>query len=218
MERRKRYHTKKFIFAMLVLFSGFIPVYGRTLWSSIGCSLVYYMEELSNGSLLYCFSNTADASNAYLSGVPEDLLDTFYQNGGFVSVVTKEEADAYVGKTADGYYRNSTHGIYVVDSISARVNPTVVHEFGHYLNDTYVQGADSEEFISVAEEEIERYAATTIFTRLSVFTLDAYKETGSYSEYFADCYSDYVCYPSYLKLAAPKTYAFFDKYYGHLPQ
>lgn len=154
-------------------------------------------------------ASTEDATNIYIATIDECLLEKYVQNGGNIQIVPQEyfstknlSGTALSQDEIAGIYEISSKYILIAEE-SSKWQPTVLHEFGHYLSDTY-EIASSPEFKELEKRESSELAK-----------LNAYATTNT-EEYFAEAFAYYMVKPTVLEYVAPDTYCYIDDKYTDL--
>lgn len=159
-----------------------------------------------------------DRTNQYLAMIGEEEIEAFYADGGTIIIEDMpEEINARNKKTISergiaAFYRDSDNSIHVGNLECNLTQPSVIHEFGHYMDYSGGRLSETAEFVYIAQDEIEKIINANRFTELNFdYAYESYKETGELSEYFAESYMYYIYKPSFFNDLAPRTYAYMSE-------
>lgn len=140
------------------------------------------------------------ANDIYLAELDEDFLDYFYESGGTITILSREDYKNELHRDSEACYYYEQKKIYV-STING--NPAVIHEMGHFI-DSQSNYDDTQEFLDIVRNEgsqlykVKGYAAT------------------STDEYFAVAFQYYILWPNALKVVAPETYIYMDRIYNEI--
>jgi len=156
--------------------------------------------------------------NETLQELPEWLLGQFEDSGWTIMVTSEDINDVYLDgrySAGEGNVNGATvyglERIVITDSIQA-ASTAPVHEMGHWLDyitapDGLSFSSDSEEFISLYDEEAEDFIAT--------FGI-ANPDSDNRQELCADLFRYYWTEPGKLERKCPGLYAWMDELVGEL--
>lgn len=162
---------------------------------------IIYAAEIVTGpqvKALLSFDNEK-AVNIFLDELDERFLEKFYEDGGNIHVLSRDEYEKETGRTSNACYIDSTKSIY---SSTSNADPSVIHELGHYLDCT-LELYKEPELQHIIEAE-GKY-------------LEAIRPHAEESdrEYIADAFMYYIVWPNTLALVAPETYEYIDNIYNN---
>lgn len=167
--------------------------------------IVSTVDYVVGKSLYINLSKTQESANEKaLATVPEWAKDLFLSQGGTIIIVDELDCTAS--------YSHATKVIKVKDTGFMK-NTSIPHEIGHCIDHTLGEVSATEEFIRVAEEEIDDFTDSKALIQLNHDYLESSQaETGKYSEYFAEAFGTYCMEPLLLKATAPKTYDYMKEF------
>lgn len=141
------------------------------------------------------------------ANVPANVLASF-TNSGWKIYVSERNLDKLFR-----FGNSSILGILMTDRseiwISNRVKSadTVLHEFGHFIDEMNGEPSSTPAFVQAHSEEVSSFASYHKTHKNNYQT--AY-------EYFAESYSEFILNPAALNKACPKTYAFLLQFTSNL--
>lgn len=156
----------------------------------------------ASGDIVYGDSVTsANANYAYNIWymIPTPLRTEFTLDGWKVSIITGDMATLFpehAGAEALTVVENKM--IYIEDRQKA-FRDSLVHEFGHYLDIKEDRVSQSDDFKALYDSE-----------KGYLYEVDNYNNNGisNSTEYFAECFEQYVMYPELLQETCPQTYEY----------
>lgn len=147
--------------------------------------------------------NLVKKINTYYMMIPENIRNSFVNNGWTLYVTNENFGKKYYGYDISIlaltlYYEKV---IYIDDREKAVTS--VIHEFGHYIDCVSGFVTNSKEFGEIFLEECETFK--TIHSTHS-------NNTSTPMEYFAEFYQEIILHPDSIKDSCPKTYEFILRY------
>lgn len=136
----------------------------------------------------------------YLENIPEDVLQAVFSYGYTIQLVDSIDEE-YGLKYVSGITIPETKQI-ILESDAKKFRQTVAHEVFHAFDDYLGFISDSDEFISIYEQEKDLMQVTGF--------VSAGQHTANTKEYFAEACQMYIYDAETLKESAPRTYSFID--------
>lgn len=139
----------------------------------------------------------ATLTESYLARISPSIVNAFFNSGWKITVTAYDIASTYYGNTSLGTLAGLTmtgrSQIYLT-ATSGSVQRATVHEFGHAFDCMNGFPSQSQEFISIFNEEKAIFGSGYM--------------TSNYYEYFAECFNKYF---SGTLGVAPRTYEFMNR-------
>ena len=136
----------------------------------------------------------------YLENIPEDVLQAIFSYGYTIQLVESLDEE-YNLKYVSGITIPEIKEI-ILEADSEKFRQTVAHEVFHAFDDYLGFISDSDEFISIYEQEKDLMQVTGF--------VSAGQHTANTKEYFAEACQMYVYDAEILKDSAPQTYRFIN--------
>lgn len=143
--------------------------------------------------------------NEKMKLIPQNLLNTFYNNGYQLVLTTKSiQGNYYNGSVSGpiaGLFMGDRNTIYVA-AIERYIDMALLHEFGHFLDSLHGYVSTTDEFVQIFYEEKEY---------LTTFSYDNHYKSNT-KEYFAESFEQIIENPERCRNEVPKTYEFITRY------
>lgn len=213
----KRRMKRNIIAAVAVVLSAAIFIL-----SPVGVPTYYIaIDTIENIKEGYILADAEEQTSRSLDKIDESILQFAEADGlklTFVEKIDTSKTHDVESSEITGIYNNNTKTIEITNT--CRDATVALHEYGHYVDHkvsvrvTGKRASMAEEFVKVAEKEIEQYNDAAFLRDTGRYSLNNYRHTGTFGEYFAETFADYLMYPRFLKACAPETYKYMDMFYN----